>query len=218
MILRISSGKRILKGLSGSFACESAVTVDGCHPGRSILAAGHRGGARRGDRRERRRPTPSRAIRERLSLGEPDRTRCLVAAVRPGPARATSFAVVGVNGGTAANTNPCLADQLRWAFAATRNRRREGAGPVVRQHRQPRRGAGGVRGHHLADRQRRRPRIGLVPTRRRVPPQSVRSLHDDVRTATTDTPTTWPAPGSTAGTVRSNPSTTGSCRRHERPG
>lgn len=33
--------------------------------------------------------------------------------------RATSFAVVGVNGGTAANTNPCLADQLRWAFAAT---------------------------------------------------------------------------------------------------
>ena len=32
---------------------------------------------------------------------------------------ATSFAVVGVNGGTAASTNPCLGDQLRWAFAAT---------------------------------------------------------------------------------------------------
>lgn len=32
---------------------------------------------------------------------------------------ATPFAVVGINGGTAASTNPCLADQLRWAFAAT---------------------------------------------------------------------------------------------------
>lgn len=32
---------------------------------------------------------------------------------------ATSFAVVGVNGGTAASTNPCLADQLRWAVTAT---------------------------------------------------------------------------------------------------
>ena len=52
---------------------------------------------------------------------------------------ATSFAVVGVNGGTAASTNPCLADQLRWAFAATTdNRRRAAAGPVVRQHRQSR--------------------------------------------------------------------------------
>jgi hypothetical protein len=32
---------------------------------------------------------------------------------------AADFAVVGVNGGTAANTNPCLADQLRWASRAT---------------------------------------------------------------------------------------------------
>lgn len=29
------------------------------------------------------------------------------------------FAVLGVNGGTAANTNPCLAEQLRWAFDHT---------------------------------------------------------------------------------------------------
>ncbi|HET9648267.1 MAG TPA: hypothetical protein VFP34_08560 [Microlunatus sp.] len=32
---------------------------------------------------------------------------------------ATDFAVVGVTGGTAASTNPCLADQLRWATVAT---------------------------------------------------------------------------------------------------
>ncbi|GAA3605679.1 hypothetical protein GCM10022236_04490 [Microlunatus ginsengisoli] len=31
----------------------------------------------------------------------------------------TAYAIVGVNGGTAANTNPCLADQLAWAFTAT---------------------------------------------------------------------------------------------------
>jgi hypothetical protein len=30
-----------------------------------------------------------------------------------------AFVVVGVNGGTAANSNPCLAEQLRWASAAT---------------------------------------------------------------------------------------------------
>ena len=37
---------------------------------------------------------------------------------RPLP-EATSYAIIGVNGGTAANTNPCLAAQLRWASAAT---------------------------------------------------------------------------------------------------
>lgn len=30
-----------------------------------------------------------------------------------------AFVVVGVNGGTAANSNPCLAEQLRWASTAT---------------------------------------------------------------------------------------------------
>lgn len=29
-----------------------------------------------------------------------------------------AFGIVGVNGGTAANTNPCLADQLSWAYRA----------------------------------------------------------------------------------------------------
>lgn len=35
------------------------------------------------------------------------------------PPTGFAFAVVGVNGGTASNTNPCLADQLAWASSST---------------------------------------------------------------------------------------------------